>query len=152
MRVFIVAVAVVAGVAVAFRFAPHSAGGTGLPVAGPPANIALTLEPAQGSCAPETLNVATVTANVTDDQGAAVEDGTEVQFFVPSVGVPNPVHALTVGGEASSSIIMMSRSEQLVPIYVNAGAAEGAIGFFCDNPSEPSAPPAVPTPPSPPSS
>lgn len=152
MRVFIAVVAVVTAGALAFRFASHSAGGTGLPVTGVPSNIGLTLEPAQGSCAPDTLNLITVTANVTDGQGAAVADGTKVHFFVPSIGVPAPVDALTVGGQASSTVQVMSRVEQLVPIYVSSGDIERAIGFICDNPSQPNTPPAGPTPPSPPAS
>jgi hypothetical protein len=119
-------------------------------VTGVPASVALTASPAAIPC--DGVTSSTVTATVTDADGVAVVDGTNVNFSVVALGIANPINVPTEGGQASSQITPLSGATAGVTVIVTSGDAQSSILVACDDalltpvdPVDPTpAPPIVP--------
>jgi hypothetical protein len=92
-------------------------------VVGPPSVVVLAAQPDEVIC--DGAHTATVTASVTDANGAPVADGVPVNFSVFDVGVVTPINTVTAGGIASTVFRGISGYTVGVPILVTAG--NGAI-------------------------
>lgn len=122
-----------------------------LTISGPPAEIALELNPPQFVCDGVTASNVVVTA--TDADGVPVADGNEVHFDVRVLGIADPVLSHTIGGSANSSVTPFSGISQGVPVVVTVGDIEGSALLSCQGPMPPalaspvlSAPPSAPLP------
>jgi hypothetical protein len=116
-----------------------------LTVVGEPDAIALTASPAEIAC--DGSASSTVTAAVTDADGAPVADGVEVNFSVVALGTANPINVDTSGGSASSQITPLSEAIAGVTVLVTAGDAQASILVDCALPIPTATPPGpVPTP------
>ena len=116
-------------------------------VVGPPARLKVTAEPARLAC--DGAAGSTVSATVTDAEGAAVANGNEVHFDVRVSGVATPVVARTVDGIAASTVVPLSGVAQGVPVVVTAGDVQESVLMRCEEAIPPVPPPPSPSPPSP---
>jgi hypothetical protein len=116
-------------------------------VVGEPANVTLAASPAQIAC--DGTQTSTVTATVTDSEGANVANGTAVTFSVVALGTANPINTTTTDGTASSTITPLSGATAGVTVIVSSGSASASIRVDCSLPVPTATPPggATATPP-----
>ena len=91
-------------------------------VAGPPASVALTANPAQ---VPVGGSVATIQALVTDQWGNRVADGTLVTF-ASDLGTLNPLSGVTQNGVVST-LLTSGTVPGLATVEAEAGSAQGSV-------------------------
>lgn len=120
-----------------------------LTVVGPPARLEMVAEPASLVCDGTTRS--SVSATVTDAEGAAVVDGTEVRFDVRVLATADPILAGTIDGVASSIVTPLAGASQGVPVIATAGDVQASVLLVCEE-TAPTAPSPLPTPPAPPPS
>lgn len=88
-----------------------------------------TPDPAAIAC--DGAHASTVRVFVRDYRGQAVPDGTYVHFLVVN-GSPSPYDAQTIGGSASTSVVIYSEAYSLLPnVLVGSGDLEMAIRVRC---------------------
>ncbi len=102
---------------------------TQIEVVGAPVSLELT--PASPELLCDGVATTTIGATLRDANGTTVADGVSVTYTVPSIGIADPVTALTIDGTATTTVRGLSAFTVGLPIIAAAGGLEESTLLTC---------------------